>query len=169
MAISTPTMQIKGDFTDLNQEWKDYLHKLMRVHNVKDFIIVADMTEAPVFSANDTIKDKQERNLNSFLNELVNMASTDELRTRVRAIELQDTITESQISPAGAMVNVDFDSSNTTFKSRYLAYVYGDICKPNDIKDSIMLHCITKIRVNPNALKQYSRRSLLQNILIREI
>ena len=102
MAISTPIMQIKGDFTDLNQEWKDYLHKLMIVYNVKDLIIVADMTEAPVFSANDTIKDKQERNLNSFLNELVNMASTDELRTRVRAIELQDTITESQISPAGA-------------------------------------------------------------------
>ena len=127
MEISkTPTMQIKGDFTDLHQEWKDQLHKLMRVHNVKEFIIVADISAAPVFSANDTIKDKQERNLNSFFNELVNMASTEELRTRVRAIEILDIITESQITPLGAMVNVDFDTSNTTFKSRYLAYVYGD-------------------------------------------
>jgi hypothetical protein len=43
MEISkTPTMQIKGDFTDLHQEWKDQLHKLMRHHNVKEFIIVAD-------------------------------------------------------------------------------------------------------------------------------
>ena len=147
MEISkTPTMQIKGDFTDLHQEWKDQLHKLMRVHNVKEFIIVADISAAPVFSANDTIKDKQERNLNSFFNELVNMASTEELRTRVRAIEILDIITESQITPLGAMVNVDFDTSNTTFKSRYLAYVYGDICKPNDIKDSIMLNNISKIR-----------------------
>ena len=153
MEISkTPTMQIKGDFTDLHQEWKDQLHKLMRVHNVKEFIIVADISAAPVFSANDTIKDKQERNLNSFFNELVNMASTEELRTRVRAIEILDIITESQITPLGAMVNVDFDTSNTTFKSRYLAYVYGDICKPNDIKDSIMLNNISKIRFDSTAL-----------------
>jgi hypothetical protein len=61
MEISkTPTMQIKGDFTDLHQEWKDQLHKLMRHHNVKESIIVADISAAPVFSANDTIKDKQE-------------------------------------------------------------------------------------------------------------
>ena len=153
MEISkTPTMQIKGDFTDLHQEWKDQLHKLMRVHNVKEFIIVADISAAPVFSANDTIKDKQERNLNSFFNELVNMASTEELRTRVRAIEILDIITESQITPLGAMVNVDFDTSNTTFKSRYLAHVYGDICKPNDIKDSIMLNNITKIRFDSTSL-----------------
>lgn len=153
MEISkTPTMQIKGDFTDLHQEWKDQLHKLMRIHNVKEFIIVADISAAPVFSANDTIKDKQERNLNSFFNELVNMASTEELRTRVRAIEILDIITESQITPLGAMVNVDFDTSNTTFKSRYLAHVYGDICKPNDIKDSIMLNNITKIRFDSTSL-----------------
>ena len=153
MEISkTPTMQIKGDFTDLHQEWKDQLHKLMRVHNVKEFIIVADISAAPVFSANDTIKDKQERNLNSFFNELVNMASTEELRTRVRAIEILDIITESQITPLGTMVNVDFDTSNTTFKSRYLAHVYGDICKPNDIKDSIMLNNITKIRFDSTSL-----------------
>ena len=153
MEISkTPTMQIKGDFTDLHQEWKDQLHKLMRIHNVKEFIIVADVSAAPVFSANDTIKDKQERNLNSFFNELVNMASTEELRTRVRAIEILDIITESQITPLGAMVNVDFDTSNTTFKSRYLAHVYGDICKPNDIKDSIMLNNITKIRFDSTSL-----------------
>lgn len=153
MEISkTPTMLIKGDFTDLHQEWKDQLHKLMRIHNVKDFIIVADISAVPVFSANDTIKDKQERNLNSFFNELVNMASTEELRTRVRAIEILDIITESQITPLGAMVNVDFDTSNTTFKSRYLAYVYGDICKPNDIKDSIMLNNITKIRFDSTTL-----------------
>ncbi|MFN9910820.1 MAG: hypothetical protein ACK56F_32720, partial [bacterium] len=50
------------------------------------------------------------------------------------------------------MVNVDFDTSNTTFKSRYLAYVYGDICKPNDIKDSIMLNNITKIRFDSTSL-----------------
>ena len=54
-----PTMQIKGDFTDLHQEWKDQLHKLMRVHNVKEFIIVADISAAPVFSANDTINIAQ--------------------------------------------------------------------------------------------------------------
>ena len=113
MEISkTPTLRIKGDFTDLHQEWKDQLYKLMRFYNIKELITVADISAAPVFSTNDTIKDKQERNLNSFFNELVNMAYTDELRIRVRAIEEEDTITESQISPQGAMVNVDFDTSN---------------------------------------------------------
>jgi hypothetical protein len=152
MEISkTPTLRIKGDFTDLHQEWKDQLYKLMRFYNIKELITVADISAAPVFSTNDTIKDKQERNLNSFFNELVNMAYTDELRIRVRAIEEEDTITESQISPQGAMVNVDFDTSNITFKSRYLVQVYGGICKPNDIKDTIMLNNITKIRVDPTA------------------
>ena len=104
MEISkTPTLRIKGDFTDLHQEWKDQLYKLMRFYNIKELITVADISAAPVFSTNDTIKDKQERNLNSFFNELVNMAYTDELRIRVRAIEEEDTILKFHLKEPWSM------------------------------------------------------------------
>ena len=74
------SLRLKGDFTDSFTEWTDTYFNLLRYYNLESLVQGAAFDFPIVLSANDTVKDKQERNLNSFFNELVKLAGSDELR-----------------------------------------------------------------------------------------
>jgi hypothetical protein len=62
-----------------------------------------------VLSANDTVKDKQERNLNSFFNELVKLAG-------IRNVERSNQVQEPGHDGGGVAILVNFDISQLIFK-----------------------------------------------------
>ena len=72
------SLRLKGDFTDSFTEWTVTYFNLLRYYNVESLVQGAAFDSPIVLSANDTVKDKQERNLNSFFNELVKLAGSDE-------------------------------------------------------------------------------------------
>jgi len=99
-----------------------------------------------VLSANDTVKDKQERNLNSFFNELNKLAGSDELRQRIRNVETSNQIQEPGLDGGGVAILVNFDISQLIFKIRYVIKIFNEICAPNNKKDSVMIANISSMR-----------------------
>jgi hypothetical protein len=140
------TLRLRGDFTDSVTEWLDQYNSLLRYYNVEAFVKIADFAAPILLSANDTVKDKQERNLNSFFNELVKIAGNDELRQRIRHIERSDVVQEPGLDANGVAIVRDIDISLLISKIRYVVKIYEEISAPNDIKDSVMIDKITNLR-----------------------
>jgi hypothetical protein len=140
------SLRLKGDFTNSFTEWTDAYINLLRYDNVESLVQGAAFDSPIVLSANDTVKDKQERNLNSFFNELNKLAGSDELRQRIRNVERSNQIQEPGLDGGGVAILVNFDISQLIFKIRYVIKIFNEICAPNDIKDSVMLANISSMR-----------------------
>ena len=92
-----------------------------------------------VLSANDTVKDKQERNLNSFFQRIEQIDWN--WRTRIRNVERSNQILEPGLDGGGVAILVNFDISQLIFKIRYVIKIFNEICAPNDKKDSLSHAC----------------------------
>ena len=135
------SLRLKGDFTDSFTEWTDAYFNLLRYYNVESLVQGAAFVSPIVLSANYTVKDKQERNLNSFFNELNKLAGSDELRQRIRNVERSNQIQEPGLDGGGVAILVNFDISQLIFKIRYVIKIFNEICAPNDKKDSLSHSC----------------------------
>lgn len=135
------TSLLKGDFTDSFTEWTDAYFNLIRYYNVESLVQGAAFVSPIVLSANDTVKDKQERNLNSFFNELNKLAGIDELRQRIRNVERSNQIQEPGLDGGGVAILVNFDISQLIFKIRYVIKIFNEICAPNDKKERFSHAC----------------------------
>jgi len=110
------TSLLKGDFTDSFTEWTDAYFNLLRYYNVESLVQGAAFDSPIVLSANDTVKDKQERNLNSFFQRIEQIDWN--WRTRIRNVERSNQILEPGLDGGGVAILVNFDISQLIFKIR---------------------------------------------------